>query len=56
MPVTGINTATALASRYSNSCALLASGAVQCWGYNIWGQLGNGTTTNSDYAGHRHRH
>jgi len=47
-PVTviGISTATALATGSSHNCAVLASGAVQCWGYNLFGQLGNGTTNN----------
>ncbi|MFZ3266287.1 MAG: choice-of-anchor D domain-containing protein [Terriglobales bacterium] len=30
-----------------HSCALLANGTVQCWGYNYYGQLGNGNTSNS---------
>lgn len=32
-----------LAAAPSHNCALLASGAVQCWGYNYYGQLGEGT-------------
>ncbi|MBX3012891.1 MAG: hypothetical protein KF832_15355 [Caldilineaceae bacterium] len=29
-----------------HSCALLTSGGVRCWGYNIYGQLGDNTTIN----------
>jgi alpha-tubulin suppressor-like RCC1 family protein len=33
-----------IASEYSHSCARRADGSVRCWGWNRYGQLGDGTT------------
>jgi alpha-tubulin suppressor-like RCC1 family protein len=43
--VRGISEATALATGGGQTCALLRSGGINCWGYNGGGQLGNGTDT-----------
>jgi alpha-tubulin suppressor-like RCC1 family protein len=44
VPVGGA--ATAVTTGDSHSCATLATGAVRCWGYNLYGQLGYGMTDN----------
>lgn len=36
----------AIAAGDSHTCALLRVGSMKCWGYNDWGQLGDGTPLN----------
>ena len=40
-------TAIDIASAHIHTCALLDDGTVKCWGYNHYGQMGLGNTTNT---------
>lgn len=42
--VIGITGATAIAVGVDHSCAILGNGSARCWGYNIAGQVGDGTS------------
>lgn len=35
------------AASNSHTCVALDDGTVRCWGWNCYGQLGDGTSTNS---------
>ena len=45
--VSGLNNVIAIApgNSYAHTCALLSDATAACWGYNHYGQLGDGTTT-----------
>jgi len=45
--VAGLTGVVSLSLGHLHSCALLTDSTVKCWGYNYYGQLGDGTTTNS---------
>ena len=42
--------ATAVTVGVGNGCALVEGGAVKCWGVNVYGQVGDGTTTDRPIA------
>jgi alpha-tubulin suppressor-like RCC1 family protein len=39
---------TGVSAGYSYTCATRSDGTLWCWGYNLFGELGNGNTTNQD--------
>lgn len=43
-PVSLAATAIAVSTGYDHTCVVLSTGALQCWGGNRYGQLGNGGT------------
>jgi alpha-tubulin suppressor-like RCC1 family protein len=43
--VPGITNAVQVATSGANICIVLAGGALSCWGENLWGEVGDGTTT-----------
>jgi alpha-tubulin suppressor-like RCC1 family protein len=46
LPVVGLPPVTALAAGHVHVCATEESGRMWCWGWNQYGQLGDGTTLN----------
>ena len=36
-----------ISTRWFHACAVTTSGGLECWGFNAYGQIGNGTTTDS---------
>ena len=45
--MSGLSGAVAIDAGNRHTCAVLGNGTARCWGYNLNGQLGDGTTTNS---------
>lgn len=48
--VVGVADVTAISAGSSHTCAVSKDNTVKCWGYNLHGQLGDGSTTNRTTA------
>jgi alpha-tubulin suppressor-like RCC1 family protein/peptidoglycan/xylan/chitin deacetylase (PgdA/CDA1 family) len=47
VPLAAASGFSAVSAGGDHTCVVTTTGAVQCWGDNEWGELGNGTTSNS---------
>ena len=45
--VPGLHGVVSIAAGAAHTCAALEDGSVRCWGYNVFGQVGNGTTNDA---------
>ncbi len=48
LPVSGLTNVTAIAVGSGHACALLATGNVECWGSDFYGELANASAMNDD--------
>ena len=47
MTVSGLSSVIAIAAGGFHSCAIVSGNTARCWGDNVSGQLGNGSTSDS---------
>jgi alpha-tubulin suppressor-like RCC1 family protein len=47
---TALTNVTVLAATQNHTCAIQSTGAIYCWGYDAWGQLGNGVSDSNGPA------